>query len=337
MTRDFYGKTHKEAKARAESWQKKAAAAPPRALRPSVQLTLAEWLAEWLTATRDQLKPQTWSRYESLARLQLVPVLGGVKLTALHADHIRRLHVALAEAGLSRTTQHHAHVVLGTALQAATDRGLIAVNPVRAVRAPRMAVREKTILTREEAQRLLRTARGDPYYPLYVLALTTGMRVGELLALRWRDVDLERATLTVNGTVVQTLDGGLAIQEPKTKNARRQVQLSGIAAAALRAIEGRDGLVFPAPDGGLMTANALLNRHFRQLVRKAGCLPSATLHDLRHTCATHLLEDGVPAHVVSRMLGHASVAITLSIYAHVTPRLLDAARTAMDARYGLAS
>jgi len=200
-----------------------------------------------------------------------------------------------------------------------------------------MALREKTILTREEAQRLIQTSRGDPYHPLYVLALTTGMRIGELLALRWRDIDLDRGMLTVNGTVVHTLDGELAIQEPKTKSARRQIQLSAIAVAALRGMEGRDGLVFPGPAGGLMAGNLLLNRHFRRLARKAGCPASTTLHDLRHTCATHLLEDGVPAHVVSRMLGHASVAITLSIYAHVTPRLLDAARTAMDARYGLAS
>lgn len=332
-TRDFYGRTHKEARAKADAWSKAAAEISPVHRRAS-RITLVEWLAEWLDEARGHLKPQTWSRYERFARLQLVPVLGRVRLAELRPDDIARLHAALRGTDLSGTSQHHAHVVLGTALQAALDRGLIAANPARAVRAPKLTTRERTILSREEARNLIGGSRDDPYHALYVLALTTGMRIGELLALQWRDVDLERSTLTVKGTVVRTLDGDLAIHDPKTRSARRQIALSSVALSALGAKPRGDGLVFPSPRGDLMSSQNMSSRHFRPMAKRAGCPRSVTLHDLRHTCATHLLEDGVPAHVVSRMLGHASVAITLSIYAHVTPRLLDAASAAMDARYG---
>ena len=332
--RDFYGATQREARARAEEWAANAGQEAERNDHLATTTTLTAWLAEWLTENRRRLRPQTWARYEVLARHQLVPVLGDILLADLRPPHIRRLHTGLHEAGLSTTTQRHAHVMLGTALQAAVERGLMPSNPVRAVRAPRLAAHEKTILSREEAARLIEASQGDRYHALYVLALTTGMRGGELLALRWRDVDLDHARLTVNGTVVHTLDGRLDVQQPKTMSGRRTIQLSRVAVTALRAMLGSSDLVFPSPGGGLLSTQELLAHHFRALVRRAGCPRATTMHSLRHTCATHLLEDGVPAHVVSRMLGHASVAITLSIYAHVTPRMLDAAVAAMDTRYG---
>jgi integrase len=333
--RDFYGPSlhAAQAKARKETQTKRQ--------RPAGALTVAEWLTTWIEDRRASLKPQTWTRYHRLVHDQLVPAFGNVRLAEVGPQDVKRLHAQLrasrpGRAPLSGTTQHHAHVVLGTALQAAVNQGLLAANPTRVVMGPRMTVRERTILSREESSRLLESSKDDPYHALYVLALTTGMRLGELLALTWRDVDLDTGVLTVNGSVGLTTAGTLVLQTPKTVSARRQITLPRIAVEALR-VRPQDGVyVFPNADGGLMSARNLSRRNFRPLADRAGLPASVTVHGLRHTCATHLLEDGIPAHVVSRMLGHASVAITLSLYAHVTPGMQDAARAAMDTRYSAA-
>ena len=201
----------------------------------------------------------------------------------------------------------------------------------------------------EEARTLLAVAQGDRWEALYVLALHTGMRQGELLALRWRDVDLARGTLQVRATLQRTKEDGYTLTAPKTKHSQRRIKLGTAAVEALSAHRARqaeerlalgaiwDGthdLVFPNTLGKPMDGIHLLRREFLPLLERAG-LPRIRFHDLRHTAATLLLGRGVNPKIVSEMLGHASISITLDIYSHVLPDMQDQAAAAMDAALGL--
>ncbi|TAK59369.1 MAG: site-specific integrase, partial [Dehalococcoidia bacterium] len=208
---------------------------------------------------------------------------------------------------------------------------------------PRSCQPEITTLSREQARALLSAARHDRFEALYVLALTTGMRQGELLALRWRDIDLDTCCLNVRGSL-QRSTLGLAIGDPKTRKSRRRIELSAAAVEALsrhqqqqereRLDQGpawqEQGLVFANELGRPMEAGNLVRRSFRPLLRAAG-LPRIRFHDLRHTAATLLMGQNVPPKVVSEMLGHSQVGITLDLYSHVTPTMQRQATAAMDA------
>ena len=215
-------------------------------------------------------------------------------------------------------------------------------NPADDVDPPRVHTQEVTPLTQEEARRLLNTLQGDRLEALYVVALHTGLRQGELLALRWEDLDLEARTLQVRRTV--TKDGGkLSIGPAKTAQSRRTVKLTQDATDALRGhltrqLEEIDGLgdffedngfVFCTAKGTLINPLNLRKRSFAPLLVRAG-LPHMTFHQLRHTAATILLLKNVNPKIVSEMLGHASIAITLDTYSHVLPNMQDSAVAAME-------
>jgi integrase len=205
------------------------------------------------------------------------------------------------------------------------------------------------VLTHEQATTLLRAAQGERLEALFVLALSTGAREGELLALRWKDVDLEasRPTITIRHTLRRTKATGLALHDPKTKGSHRIVPLGTAAVNALRAHRTAQkaerikvgsnwtdlDLVFANEVGRPMECQNLLRRVFKPLLERVG-LPPIRFHDLRHTFATLSLEAGVPVKQVSAMLGHASIAITLDLYAHATERMEDQALAAVNALYG---
>lgn len=217
------------------------------------------------------------------------------------------------------------------------------------VDAPRMATHEMRVLTPPQVKMLLETARGDRWEALYVLAVTSGMRLGELLALKWRDVDIEAANLQVRGNLQRTT-AGLVIGTPKTTKSRRKVALTAMAVEALRQhrvrqLEERlrlgeawgDGddadLVFPNGVGKPMEGTDLLRTQFYPLLSRAG-LPRVRFHDLRHTAATLMLLERIPAKVVSEMLGHSTIAITLNLYSHVLPEMQQEATLALDRLLG---
>ena len=208
---------------------------------------------------------------------------------------------------------------------------------------PRAAHREMQTLSPEQARAFLDAAQGDRFHALYVLALSTGMRQGELLALRWQDVDLDRGTVQVRGSLQRT-PAGLTLTEPKTAASRRQVGLTPSAVAALRrhrvaqteerlrfgSVWQDNGLVFCNEIGEPIDATHVTVRPFRRLLERAG-LPQIRFHDLRHTAATLLLGQGVHPKMVSEMLGHTQIAITLDLYSHVTPTMQRQATDAMEA------
>lgn len=295
---------------------------------------------------RSLRRPRTWALYEQVGRSHLLPVLGQVPIARVGPAHIRVLHEGMLAAGLSPSTARHAHMVTHRCLADAVRWGVIARNPAALVRPPRMAAHEMQTLSSDQAQALCEAAIGERFESLYVLAVTAGLRQGELLALRWKDVDLTRSRLSVTGSL-QSGVGPPVIAEPKTTRSRRQVALSVQAVEGLRRHRQaqlaerlaagplwRDcGLGFPNTLGGPMERRNLLRREFVPLLQRAG-LPLIRFHDLRHTAATLLLAQGVHPKVASEMLGHSSVGITLDRYSHVTPDMQQEAARAMSELFG---
>jgi integrase len=235
------------------------------------------------------------------------------------------------------------HAVLHKALTQALKWNMIPRNAADAVKAPRPAPEEMHPLSQDEARKLIEAAHGDKLEALYVLAVHTGMRQGELLALKWEDVDLNEGVIHVRRTLVRS-GGRIALGEPKTKKSRRPVHLTGAAMEALKAhleqqledIERlgdlyRDhGLVFTSGVGTLINPTNLRRRSFEPLLQRGG-LPRIRFHDLRHTCATLLLSRNAHPRLVQDLLGHATVAITLDTYSHIIPGMGNlTARTMED-------
>jgi integrase len=306
-------------------------------------LKLGEYLGRWLTdSVRDTVRPTTFERYEQVVRLHIRPALGEVKLKNLTSAHVRGLYRQKLDAGLSPRSVQYVHVTLHKALKQAIADGLIPRNVTEAVKPPQVRREEMQPLTAEQVKVLFQAAKGDRLEALYVLAVTTGLRQGELLGLRWDDIDLEVGTLQVRRTLT-TAKGGPVLSAPKTKGSRRTVKLSQRALEALRSHLARQleeidrvgslwrekGLIFAAEVGEPLRRQYVTARRFKPLLRRAG-LPEIRFHDLRHTCATLLLSENVNPKVVSEMLGHATIAITLDTYSHVLPTMQESAAKAME-------
>jgi integrase len=196
-------------------------------------LKLGEYLARWLAdSVRDTVRPTTFERYEQIVRLHIRPVLGKVKLKNLTSAHVRGLYREKLDSGLSPRTVQYVHVTLHKALKQAIADGLIPRNATEAVKPPQVRREEMRPLTAEQARILFDAAKGDRLEALYVLAVTTGLRQGELLGLKWDDIDLEGGTLQVRLTLT-TAKGAPVLSAPKTKGSRRTVRLSQMALEAL--------------------------------------------------------------------------------------------------------
>lgn len=312
----------------------------------SERQTVGAYLATWLAAVEGRVKSRTHAHYGELIRLYVLPTLGKVALAKLTAAQLEALYTALLKRGLSPTTVHHIHAVVRTALGRAERQEIIPRNVAALAAAPRMRRIEMPVLTADEARRLLDVARGERLEALYVLALSTGMRQGELLGLRWREVDLDRATARVTATL-QNTGTRRELAAPKTHRSKRQIALTLSAVSVLRAHRARQAeerlragaawtdwdLVFCNQLGGPLQKGNVLVKDFVPLLKRAG-VRRVRFHDLRHTAATLLLGHGVPVKVVSELLGHASIAITLDIYAHVLPDMQAQAAEVMEAALG---
>jgi integrase len=305
-------------------------------------LTVGEYLDRWLRDVRDTVRQSTHERYGYAIGPHIKLDLGHIKLKDLTPVQVRWFYRQRLDSGLAPATVHKLHVVLHKALKAAVADGLIPRNAVAGLKLPRIIREEIDPLNQEEARRLLKAACGDRLEALYVLALSTGMRQGELVALKWDDIDLERAVLRVRRTLSRTYKG-YVLDEPKTNKSRRTIRLTAGAVEALRAHLSRQleemervgslyqpgGLVFATTTGTLINPSNLRNRSLKPLLKRAGLRP-IRFHDLRHTCATLLLSKDVYPKVVSEMLGHASVSITLDIYSHLLPDMQEKAAKALE-------
>jgi integrase len=321
----FYGHTRSEALRKAD------------APKPTKE-TVHGFLAYWLDKRKGTVRASTWRRYETTVRNALIPHLPDIRLGALTTSHIEALN---EETLGSASAARKARVVLGTALQYAVDTHRIPGNPCHS-RVLRLTVarRDWVILDRTDTRNLLDAAKTQPRLEaLYVLAVTTGMRVGEICAVRWQDIDLDKGTLKVNATINRDENNHLARLATKSDRAKRTIRLPDIAVEALRrtphdegeTLVGHRDLVFKG-NGDFLDPSTLTKHHFAALLKAAG-LPPMQFHDLRHTYITHALEDGVMPHTVSEIVGHSSAAFTLSRYASVTRGMHDAAVEATNRRY----
>ncbi len=319
-----YGKTRAEAgrKLAALKRQVERGALHP----PQSRMSLHDYLAGWLERKRHEVRPNTWDCYERCLRLHVVPTLGSKTLAHLEPSDLERLYAQLRTT-LSAGSVSTIAVALTAALNDAVVDKLIVASPHVRGRGPRRGHHEMRPLRRDEVPRLLAALDGDPLRPIYVVAIGTGMRQGEILALRWRDLDLAHGRLSVQRTVTPF---GFGV--PKSGHGRRIV-LAPSVLAVLRERQpisavAEDALVFHAPDGRPLRPD-LLRTHLRRAL-EAASLPKIRFHDLRHTAATLMLETGVPLKQVSEMLGHSGPNITVAVYAHVTETMQDQAAAALE-------
>jgi integrase len=309
-------------------------------------LTVGEYLDSWLSdSVRGTVRPSTFERHEGIIRLHIKPSLGRVGLKKLTPAHVRGLHREKLDAGLAPATVRKIHSTLHKALSQAVSDGIVPRNAAD-VKAPRPTPEEMQPLSEAEARAFLDTARGDRFEPLYMLAISTGLRRGELLGLRWKDVDLERGTLRVGRALVREA-GRHVLGETKTRRGRRQINLTPRAVSTLKAhckkqleekikltgLHRDHGLIFATRVGTPINPENLVNRSFKPLLERAS-LPEIRFHDLRHACATLLLGRGVHPKLVQELLGHATIAMTLDTYSHYMPSMGDQAAGAMEDALG---
>jgi integrase len=264
-----------------------------------------------------------------LLRKHLCSRVGTVPIQKLRAADLQQVYAAKAKEGLADLTRLHLHRVVHTMLKHAVQWGVVTRNVATMVDAPRVRAKEIEVLTPAEVQAVIEKLRGRSLYAIAAVALATGMRRGELLALRWQDADLDGATLKVERALEQTKRGGLVFKSPKSRYGRRTITLPPSTVAELRAYRksqaerrlalglGKapdDALVFATWEGSTRSPNALTKEW--SLAMKAASL-KATFHSLRHTHASTLIASGLDVLTISRRLGHGSPAITLGVYGHL--------------------
>jgi integrase len=299
---------------------------------------VGEFLSRWL---RDHVKhavaPQTYERYEQIVRRHLQPALGRLRLTELRPQHVAEAEARWRESGLAPRTCLHHHRVLHDALQQAVRWQLLQSNPVHAVKPPRIERGEIHVLDSAQASALLDAVRGSELEAPVVTALYGGLRLGELLGVRWQDLNPATGELSIQQTAQRATGKGVVFRPPKTHRSRRAIRLPGPVLDVLRQLRVRQAeqrllagpawretdLIFCNALGGPLAENSL-RRGFYRILASTG-LPRIRLHDLRHTMASLMLAQGEHPKVVSERLGHATVGITLDLYSHVLPGLQEAA------------
>lgn len=308
--------------------------APPR--------TVGEWLSEWLTDIKatDGTRPATLDRYRSVVEIHLRPALGRVGLRKLTPRDVQRYLTSLAGTR-SPGTVAKVHAVLRSALSDAARFDLVERNVAKLVKVPSGQADERRVPTPEEIRQLLDAAAADRLSDAIVVALSLGVRRGELLGLRWEDVDLPGRTVHV-ARAVQRSGGELRVVEPKTRRSRRRLPLPLAAVQAFErqgAVQARErlaagsawddqGWVFPSTIGTPLEPRNL-ERTFTRVRERAG-LPWLHLHDLRHACGSYLIAQGVGLRTVMEILGHSTFRLTMDTYGHVLPGQMFEAAEAMD-------
>jgi integrase len=297
-------------------------------ITPRTKLTLAEHLTNWLGGyVRSSCSPRTIDSYESIAERHIIPALGHYQLRRLNYQTINEYY-ARAKGALSPRTVAKHHRLLSQALKYAVIKEILARNPCDLADAPKWQPKPMRTLTEWEVSIFLEAAKDSFYYPVYYTALSTGLRQAELCGLRWRDLDLDLLSISVN-QVLYKRRGVCETKPPKTQNSRRQIRLTPKLALYLKDYRAEKETLYwrlagkPLPLDSFVFGflnkpcdPSILSHDFAIIARKAG-LEGVRFHDLRHTFASLMLSRGAPAKVISEALGHASVAFTLQTYAHV--------------------
>jgi len=311
----------------------------------STQDTVSTFIERWLAAKAGTVRERTHTRYGQLLRRHITPALGKKRLGELKPDSLQRLYAEKLASGLSPRTVHHIHTVFHGTLEDAVRWGYMGRNVAERVEPPSVPEPELHWLTAEEVGRLLAAsaAHADRLHALWVAAAHTGMRLGELLGLKWEDVDLEVGALLIRRTLTKVVAQVPTFGEPKTKRSRRVVALTPAAVAALqshyerqqfeKAKIGSDygsyGLAFATVVGTPISHHVAL-QYFRRALDWAKLPAEIRIHDLRHAAASMMLGSGVDLPTVASVLGHARNSTTLDVYGHAVPKNVSGAMAALE-------
>ncbi len=342
----FYGKTRKEV---ADKLKDALHEQQQGTIVMSSTQTVAQFLTDWLeNVHRRRLRPRTYERYSEVVNLHIIPALGRYQLQKLTAQHVQKFYTQKEDEGLASTTIHYYHSVLHNALNAAVKWGLIPKNVCDRVTPPRKERFDIKPLTEEQAQVFLTAVQGHKWEALFVLALATGMRRGELIGLKWQDINFKAGTLQVVRVLTRVptkmpeREHVYIEAEPKTEKSRRSIQLAPFALDALkehrvRQLENKlqagadwqdHDYVFCTLHGTHLGPNNIVVE-FKKLLKQAG-LPNIRFHDLRHSAASLLLSLGIHPKVVQELLGHTQISITMDVYSHLLPGMQKDAMSKLD-------
>ena len=305
---------------------------------PRKTYTVEEWLAAWYEFyAKPNLRETTREQYSNFIRNHLVPRIGAVPLDELTGLRLQQMYHALrtngkyhqnrrGDPGLSPKTVRGIHMLLHSALEQAVKEGLLSKNPTNDCKPPRLEKKEMHVLQPEQVGAYLKAAADRNVLPMFYLELVSGLRRGELLALLWTDLNVEKRTISVNKSVLGR-NGELVVSAPKTRHSIRTVTIPTHAVELLLSEHARhpdNPYMFPSPVTGTMYHPDAATRIHRKILKEAGIEP-IRFHDLRHTFATLALQNGVDVKTLSQMLGHFSSGFTLDTYTHVTDRMQEQA------------
>lgn len=305
--------------------------------------TFAQLVEVWATEKQTKVKPNTWATYKSKIYIHVLPRIGHLSIRDIHAQHIQRLFHDIRTAGradqregvISEHSLLHIHRIINNIFELAVKWDLISRNPCKYVAKPRPKHREMQVWTVEQVWIFLETAKDEPLYPLFLILLTTGVRKGEGMGLRWSDVDLETAHITVRRQL-SFVKGGYLFQSVKSKASNRRLPIPSEVVSELRKIkeaqehrraelgEGYQSeldLVIATPTGSPYY-HGHVTKKWNEIIERAG-LPRIRIHDARHTHATLLLQQGVHPKIVQERLGHEDISVTLNLYSHVMPGMQE--------------
>lgn len=303
-------------------------------------MSLNQLLDQWLTTVvKARVRPRTFRDYEALLRLHIRPALGSRLIGTINQIDIQRLYARMYERGLSSRTIEYTNAVLKSAFRQAVRWKMLAEDPCVGVDLPRMKRREMEALSVDECRKFLAVAEKSEWFPVLALAMTTGMRPSEYLALKWTDIDWQRGTASVCRTI-QVAGSEWTFDDTKRKRSRRIVKLQNFVLKALQCMKDtvesrREGNYSPTHElifvsaTGLPLKQTVVKREFRKLLAIAG-IRLIRLYDLRHTAATLAIAAGVSVKVISDQLGHASISFTLERYSHVLPSIQDEAAAKVE-------
>ena len=313
--------------------------------REAGEYTVATWLRTWYELyAKPNVRTATANRYQLIIEVYTIPRNSNVKLKKLTIRHLQKLYKQLLESGkihpgkgqsqgLSTTTVRSAHLMLHAALERAVKERLIPRNPTEDCIAPKPRKIEMQILPTEDIHAYLEAAKARDLLPMFYLELVSGLPKGELVALRWDDLDIRNKTISVSKQYVRNPDGSLELTQPKIENSVRLVSIPQTAVDLL--IQEHDKhpnnpYMFPSPiTGEMYHPDSVVNLH-KKILKDAG-LPHIRFHDLRHTFATTALQNGVDVKTVSSMLGHYDAGFTLHTYTHATRQQQEEAAQTMGA------
>ncbi|MBU0511331.1 MAG: site-specific integrase [Chloroflexi bacterium] len=306
--------------------------------------TLEEFLTDWIDMVESSRSKGTFSLYRWTVQKRINPYIGHIKLMDLRPDLVQCFYHQLLIEGCSNHAVHVTHKTLRVALNHAIKLGLIGRNPCSGTTPPKPKQTEMKFFDEIQVRVLLDKAQAirDRFYPLYYLAVHTGMRQAELIGLKWEDVDWERRTIQVKRQVRHFKGGGYTFTMPKSKSGKRTIILGKRAVEVLREHQNDQqrlieaigeewvdlDIIFASNVGTPVTANNL-RRAFRRLL-KASELPKIRFHDLRHTAASLMLNHGIPVLIASGRLGHSKPSVTMDVYGHLIPSKQEEAAELMD-------